>query len=99
MTSFTEIMAVLMSSYPNTKPTKETLSVYQRLLSDIPLEFLQAGALKHATENKWFPSVAELREASFDVMLNKPGIPSPYEAWEEAINHCRAGPQSVPGRS
>ena len=91
MQSFSEIMAVLATSYPNFKLTAETIKVYKALLEDIPIEYLQAGALKHATENKWFPSVAELRDAAFSVMINKPGIPSAFEAWEEAINHCRRG--------
>lgn len=91
MQSFSEIMAVLAASYPGFKLTTETMKVYQKLLSDIPVEYLQAGALKHATENKWFPAVAELREASFAVMMNKPGVPSSFEAWQEAIEHCRRG--------
>jgi len=91
MQSFSEIMAVLATSYPNFKLTAETIRVYKLLLSDIPVEYLQAGALKHATENKWFPSVAELRSAAFDVMMNKPGVPSAFEAWQEAIEHCRRG--------
>ena len=91
MQSFSEIMAVLATSYPNFKLTAETIKVYKALLEDIPIEYLQAGALKHATENQWFPSVAELRDASFAVMINKPGVPSAFEAWQEAIEHCRRG--------
>ena len=88
---FAEVMVILSSSYPNFKFTKDTVRVYKMMLNDIPLEYLQAGALKHATENKFFPSVAELRDAAFSVMLNKPGIPSAFEAWQEAIEHCRRG--------
>lgn len=88
---FAEIMIILSNSYPNFKFTKDTVRVYKSMLNDIPLDYLQAGALKYATENKWFPSVAELREAAFDVMLNTPEIPSAFEAWEEAIDHCRRG--------
>ena len=88
---FAEIIVILSTSYPNFKVTKDTVRIYKMMLNDIPLEFLQAGALKHTSENKWFPTIAELREAAFAVMLNKPGIPSAFEAWQEAIEHCRKG--------
>ena len=83
MDEFSAVMAVLATSYPNFKLTVETMTVYKQLLSDIPVDYLKAGCLKHATENKWFPSVAELRAAAFDVMTNKPTIPSAFEAWQE----------------
>lgn len=88
---FGEIMFILFTAFPTFKAKDNTVKVYKMMLDDIPIEFLRAGALKHTTENKWFPSVAELRDAAFSVMINKPGIPSAFEAWQDAIEHCRRG--------
>lgn len=88
---FSEIMLILSTAYSGYAFKDNTVKVYKMLLNDIPVESLRMGALKHVSENKWFPSVAELREAAFSVMLNKPSIPSSFEAWQEAIEHCRLG--------
>jgi hypothetical protein len=99
---FASIMVVLSSAYPNFQMTDSMMIAYKTMLKDIPVEYLKAGALKHASENKWFPTVAELREASFSIMMNKDAIPSEFEAWEEVklacekIGHYKEPPFSHP---
>lgn len=76
-----EILAMLGAAYPRFKLTKEAVTVYARLLQDIPADELRAAALKCATGNDFFPSVHELRQAIAELKREAQKIPSAYEAW------------------
>jgi hypothetical protein len=81
------VWAVLLSAYPSwEKESSEeklarTLTVYERLLRDIPGEALEAAALQLIAESKFFPTVAELRAKALSLL--GPTFPSPMEAWGE----------------
>lgn len=89
--NITGFMGILAAAYPNFNVTQETIIVYQRTLADIDDKVLENAVLDLITKNKWFPTVAEIRDAAFAIMVNKNNIPSPFEAWQEAISHCRKG--------
>jgi hypothetical protein len=57
------------------------MAVYNSLLADIPDEVLVAAAEMHAVNSRFFPSVAELREAAMDIIARARGILTPEEAW------------------
>ena len=78
-----EILAMLAATYPRYSLTKDTTTVYCRLLQDIPADLLQAAALECATNRDFFPSVHELREAATDIRNRINGIPTAYEAWAD----------------
>ena len=50
---------------------------------------LRAAAAHCATTSKWFPTVAELRDAAFGIIENRAGIPSAAEAWGEVMAAMR----------
>lgn len=81
------IMSILMASYPafgENLPREKlalTVEVYQRTLRDIDGDLLEAAAMQHITSSKWFPTVAELREAA--LCLAHFGESSAEEAWIE----------------
>lgn len=77
------ILAMVAAAYPNYTLTKETAQVYARLLADVPVEALQAAAMQHTTQSKWFPAVAELRDIAFGFMSGANDIPTALEAWAE----------------
>ncbi|NLL20004.1 MAG: hypothetical protein GX262_13470 [Clostridia bacterium] len=83
-----KILSVLSAAYPNFQLTEETGELYVRLLSDLPYNKLQAAALSHISQSKFFPTIAELRSMANEIM---PGerIPSPMEAWGEVIEQIR----------
>lgn len=85
----TGAIGVLTAGYPNYNMTPQTIKVYQRTLADIPADVLEAAVLHLVTTSRFFPTVAEIREAAFNIMTNARQIPSAFEAWEEAIDHCR----------
>lgn len=62
-----EEIAQILAAAEQILPRKEKMdavgaSLYYALLEDIPFKDLQNALRKHALTNKWFPSVAELRE-------------------------------------
>ncbi len=54
-----------------------------RCLGDLPLRALEAAVLMHVSTNRWFPTIAELREAALSV--REGGIPTAVEAWAEVM--------------
>jgi len=89
--NITGFMGILSASYPNYNLSRETIIIYQRTLSDIDDEVLENAVLHLITTSKFFPTVAEIRDAAFSIIANKSSLPSSYEAWQEAISHCHRG--------
>lgn len=59
------------------------------LLKDLDGELLRAAALQHVATSKWFPSVAELREAAADI-VNPDHRLTAMEAWGEVVSQIRS---------
>ena len=57
------VMAVLTAAYPMMNITKPTMDVYAQELSDVPVKFLLDAAHQHVKRCRFFPAIAELREA------------------------------------
>lgn len=77
------ILGVLTAAYPNAHITPETVRVYVLTLQDIPLDLLENAALHLITTNTFFPTVAELRDASYRIMLGLHRVPTAAEAWNQ----------------
>ena len=83
------------ATYPNWKPSPETLRSWEWLTSDIaPADLLQA-VLVHCRTSRFPPTVAELREIV--AAASEPARPSPEEAWMEVQDHARNAPHFVWG--
>ena len=54
------------AAFSNTELTKEKLALYAELLQDIPMEKLEKAMIECAKTLKFFPSVAEIRNAFSD---------------------------------
>jgi hypothetical protein len=85
----TQALAILTAAYPNNKVTRETIMVYQIALQDIPSDVLEQAILHITTTSKFFPAISEIRDAAYMIMVETNKIPSAFEAWGEAIDHCR----------
>ena len=79
-----KIMGVLSAAYPRMVINQGTLDVYAKMLSDLPFDALGAAIGKVISESTFFPTIAEIRSAAVEIMLNTDHIPSEGEAWEEA---------------
>lgn len=80
-----DILSPLLCAYPSAKITEETIQVYSIALSELEEAELLAGVLKCIRTCKFFPSIAEIIDASQDMVkvVNGTKEKSADEAWTE----------------
>lgn len=78
---FTKVAAVIRSAYPkdNILTTKEAVDVWYMLLDDLSYDAAQAAVVKHISNNRFAPSIAEIRELATEVVEG--AIPDWGEGW------------------
>lgn len=87
---FVQVWNLLGIAYPNycreqnAATLAQTLRLYWQLLADLPIEQIKCAALRHIAANRFFPSVAELREAA--TALAQLPRQSAVEAWGEVLS-------------
>lgn len=84
-----EVMGVLAAAYPNFQLTTQTIAVYVRILADMPDEVLEAASLDCVSKCRFFPTIAELRDAAYAIATNRLAAPTAYEAWDEVVHQIR----------
>jgi len=85
-------LVILGAAYPRFPVPAETASVYAQLLADVDDALLVAAVKHHAATSKWFPTVAELREAALELRDVADGVPTAEEAWGEVCEKMRRYP-------
>lgn len=60
-----------------------TAALWEKMLSDIPYEIAEKALMIVLAKAKYFPTVAEIREAAAGII--NPQLPSPIEAWGEVV--------------
>ena len=87
---FAQIWYMLGMAYPNfakesgAEQMAQTGALYWELLHDLPLDNLKAAVLRHTSASKWFPTIAELREAAA-ALVQLPQR-SGLDAWGDVVN-------------
>jgi hypothetical protein len=61
---FAEAMGVLTAAFPNAPVGRETVLVYADMLGDIPEDLLRKAVRRCINTTKFFPTIAEIREAA-----------------------------------
>jgi hypothetical protein len=84
-----QVLKILGDVYSNYHLSSAAVEVYVQLLADIPGEVLKQAALDHISRSNFFPAVAELRTAAFDILEAILPIPTDYEAWAEVQAEIR----------
>ena len=75
------MFTLLRANWPKYPFTGGTMRVYTRCLKDIPDDILAAATAHCLTTCTFFPVVAELRQAAFDIMCDRAGQITAGEAW------------------
>ena len=85
----TNLVGLAIANFPNMqeKDMRPTAKLWMQMLSDIPYSIAEKAILRSLSTAKFFPTVAEIREAA--VLLTKPEIPTAIEAWGEVMNAIR----------
>lgn len=76
-----QIFGMLKENWPKQPYTKRTVDLYWRCLGDIDGDILKAATVHCVTTRTFWPRIAELRTAAFDIMCNKAGQLTAGEAW------------------
>jgi hypothetical protein len=88
MTSASDIgkaIRILIAGYPYFTPSPDTIRVYTIMLQDLDPDILVEVIKLHLATNKFFPSVAELREEYAKIIERASRTPTPIEAWGEVV--------------
>lgn len=87
-TKFINLIKGVKSVYPNFGvKSPEQVEFWYTMLKDIPYETLSVAVKKHISQNKWPPTIADLREQASET---REELPSASDAWGEvqrAIRH------------
>jgi len=85
----TELIQTQIQLYPNTAQMDDkALAYYASAIADIEDKYLIMAFRLHLETHKWYPSVAEIREAAAKLAGRKSGIPIAHEAWMEAMKNA-----------
>jgi hypothetical protein len=91
------VLKVLGDVYPSHRLSSAAVEVYVRLLGDLPALLLDQAVLDHIGRSAFFPAIAELRTAAFNILESADPLPGGYEAWAEVQSEIgRVGNGGVP---
>lgn len=82
-----QIFGMLKANWPKEPYSKNTLTLYWRCLGDIGDDTLKAATVHCVTMCTFWPRIAELRQAAFDIMCNKAGQLTAGEAWALVVRY------------
>jgi hypothetical protein len=93
-TEWAKIWNLLLIAYPNRREKegtseKDTITLYHRMLDDLPTAAVQAAALTHISQSVFFPSIAELRKGAMAAISHEQRAPLPHQAWAEVKEQVR----------
>ena len=94
-TEFAQLWTVLTAAYPGFKTPAATIEVYHRALADIDYTLAEAAVLDSVSKSRFFPTIAEIREAAARLAVGADSRKLALEAWgdvKRAVYVCgRAG--------
>lgn len=74
-----------MQYLPNCPVNESNIEIvvdtFEMVLSDLPIETVQAAAWQYLSTETFFPAPGKLREIAMDLQMLAMGIPTPAEAW------------------
>ena len=64
--------------------SKEAMQLWYKQLEDLPYNVAETALNKWVAQNKWHPTIADIRETASDIMLG--ALPDWGAAWQEVIS-------------
>lgn len=80
-----KLVAILMGAFPHNKATEATAGIYEELLLDLDAAAAKGAVLRLIATSKFFPSIAEIREASQPAEERRLGL----EGWGDVNQAVR----------
>lgn len=89
------VLSDLAEALPPQHPlSRQAMRVYSESLSDVPDDLLRAAARRCVRTCRWFPRVAELRDAAAEILLD---LPTEGGALEQALARVSWGRDHAEG--
>ncbi len=82
-----KLVAVLIASFPASKVTDQTVTAYERMLSDLDFRVANAAIERLLATAKWLPTIAEIREACLALSAGEKRAGG--EAWGDVLAAMR----------
>lgn len=84
-----KLLSLATANFPamQERDMRPTLVLWEKMLSDLPPEVAEAALLKVLVSAKFFPTVAEIREAA--VQISQPRVMDASEAWGQVMTALR----------
>ena len=80
-----ELVNVLAAAYPRQVLEKPTIDLYTLYLQDLDYRVTQRVIANHIRNEKWFPTIAEIREACVEMVHEIPSTEQAMEIIREAV--------------
>lgn len=77
-----KLLVVLTAAYPRQEIGDPTAALYVKFMADLDYHATEVAIARHIATEKFFPAIAEIREAVVNV--TNP-LPSAAEAWRETL--------------
>jgi hypothetical protein len=85
-----KVLKILGEVYPNYQLSGSAVGIYVRMLSDLSADLIEQAALDHISRSAFFPTIAELRSAAFDILEATQQNQSAYDAWSQVQSAIRS---------
>lgn len=84
-----QLVALALSNLPGMqdRQMKPTIMLWQKMFSDLPYELAEAALIKVLSTTKFWPTVAEIREAA--AQISQPKVLEASEAWGQVMEGLR----------
>ena len=80
------LVATLAAAFPRQQVPQVTFDVYTADLVDLDLRVAEKATTNLRRSSRWFPTIAEIREAVAELQLDAPG---PMEAYAQAVHGAK----------
>lgn len=86
---FATLAMAIKTYFPkeNILPNQQAMELWFRELSDIPYDVAEAGLRKWVVNNKWSPTIADIREMAS--IVTEGDIPDWGNGWEQVLSAIR----------
>ena len=87
-----KMLTLTRKTFPSSKVDAEALTLYVAALDDLTYQQIKAGVIKLLNTATFFPTIAEIRKASEEMVahVKHEGKPDAGEAWGEVIKFLEA---------
>lgn len=80
-----KLVAILEAAYPRQELREETIEVYASFLLDIDYKVAEKAIQAHIRSERWFPTIAEIREACVEQVYKIPTTEQAMSIIREAV--------------